>query len=41
VKMTEEQVGDEINGMIRENYEKHIRLKPFVKETLDQYLNQV
>jgi HAD superfamily hydrolase (TIGR01509 family) len=40
VKMTEEQVGDEINGMIRENYQKHIRLKPFVKETLDQYLNQ-
>lgn len=38
--MTEAQVGDEINGMIRENYAKHIALKPFVKETLDQYFNQ-
>ncbi len=40
LKITEEQVGDEINGMIRENYAKHILLKPFVKETLDQYLSQ-
>lgn len=40
VAMTEAQVGDEINGMIRENYAKHIVLKPYVKETLDQYLNQ-
>jgi len=40
VAMTEAQVGDEINGMIRENYAKHIALKPFVKETLDQYFNQ-
>ena len=40
VAMTEAQVGDEINGMIRENYASHIVLKPFVKETLDQYLNQ-
>ncbi|WP_373484385.1 HAD family hydrolase [Acetobacterium sp.] len=40
VDLTEEQVGDAINGMIRENYAKHIPLKPFVKETLDQYLNQ-
>jgi HAD superfamily hydrolase (TIGR01509 family) len=40
VAMTEAQVGDEINGMIRENYAKHIALKPFVKEALDQYLNQ-
>lgn len=40
VKMTEEQVGDQINDMIRENYAKHISLKPFVKESLDQFLNQ-
>ena len=40
VAMTEAEVGDEINGMIRENYASHIVLKPFVKETLDQYLNQ-
>ncbi|MDZ5724138.1 HAD family phosphatase [Acetobacterium sp. K1/6] len=40
VAMTEEQVGDEINGMIRENYARHIALKPFVKEALDQYLKQ-
>ena len=40
VAMTEVQVGDEINGMIRENYAKHIALKPFVKEALDQYLKQ-
>ncbi len=38
--MTEDQVGDEINGMIRDNYAEHIALKPFVKEILDQYLNQ-
>jgi HAD superfamily hydrolase (TIGR01509 family) len=40
VAMTEDQVGDEINGMIRENYAKHIVLKPYVREMLDQYLNQ-
>lgn len=40
VAMTEAQVGDEINGMIRDNYARHIPLKPFVKETLDQYLDQ-
>ncbi|WP_035355467.1 HAD family hydrolase [Acetobacterium malicum] len=40
VAMTEAQVGDEINGMIRENYARHIVLKPYVKETLDHYLNQ-
>ncbi len=40
VAMTEEQVGDEINAMIRENYAKHIPLKPYVRETLDQYLKQ-
>lgn len=40
VAMTETEVGDEINGMIRENYARHIVLKPYVKETLDQYFNQ-
>lgn len=40
VDMTEEQVNDEINEMIRDNYAKYIQLKPFVKEVLDQYLQQ-
>nr|WP_320024424.1 HAD family phosphatase [uncultured Acetobacterium sp.] len=40
VNMTEEQVNDEINSMIRNNYAEHIVLKPFVKEVLDQYLQQ-
>lgn len=40
VAMTEEQVGDEINGMIRDNYARHIQLKPFVREALDHYFNQ-
>lgn len=40
VDLTEAQVGDEINGMIRDNYARHIALKPFVKETLDHYLDQ-
>ncbi|WP_303866103.1 HAD family phosphatase [Acetobacterium wieringae] len=40
IAMTEEQVGDEINAMIRDNYARHIKLKPFVREVLDQYFNQ-
>lgn len=40
VEMTQAQVEDEINNMIRENYAKHIPLKLFVKEILDQYLKQ-
>lgn len=40
VAMTATQVDDEINGMIRDNYTKHIALKPYVKEVLDQYLQQ-
>jgi HAD superfamily hydrolase (TIGR01509 family) len=40
VDKTEEQVGDEINGLIRENYARHIQLKPFVKEALNQFRRQ-
>ncbi|AFA47313.1 HAD family hydrolase [Acetobacterium woodii] len=36
VDMTVEQVNDEINAMIQDNYAKHLQLKPFVKEVLDQ-----
>lgn len=38
IDMTVEQVNAEINGMIQDNYAKHIQLKPFVKEVLDQQL---
>lgn len=38
--LTEAQVNNEINGLIHDNYAKYIRLKPFVKEVLDQYGKQ-
>lgn len=40
VDLTEDAVGDEINGMIRENYARHIELKPFVKEALEHFNRQ-
>lgn len=40
IALTEDQVIDEINGLIRDNYAMHIPLKPFVKEVLDQYFKQ-
>ena len=40
IPLTEDEVNAEINEMIRENYGKHLPLKPFVKEVLDQYRRQ-
>lgn len=40
IALTEEQVIDEINEMIRDNYADDIPLKPFAKEVLDQYSRQ-
>lgn len=40
VDLNEEQIGEEINGMIRENYARHIKIKPYVKEALNQFRSQ-
>lgn len=38
--LTEAQVNNEINGLIHDNYAKHILLKPFVKDVLVQFWEQ-
>jgi HAD superfamily hydrolase (TIGR01509 family) len=40
IPLTVDEVNAEINEMIRENYGKHLPLKPYVKEVLQQYRQQ-